>query len=81
MRELVNPAIMSLARQIDNDEFPAAKFVLEWAGFKATEKTTFERVKEQATDLGQKAADKAVELKDQAAQKIENMRKSEPVKQ
>ena len=49
--------------------------------FKATEKTTFERVKEQATDLGQKAADKAVELKDQAAQKIESMRKSEPVKQ
>jgi sporulation protein YlmC with PRC-barrel domain len=49
--------------------------------FKATEKTTFERVKEQATDLGQMAADKAVELKDQASQKIESMRKSEPVKQ
>lgn len=49
--------------------------------FKATEKTTFERVKEQATDLGQKAADKAVELKDQASQKIESMRNSEPVKQ
>ena len=49
--------------------------------FKATEKTTFERVKEQATDLGHKAADKAVELKDQASQKIEAMRKSDPVKQ
>jgi sporulation protein YlmC with PRC-barrel domain len=49
--------------------------------FKPTEKTTFDRVKEQVTDLGQKAADKAVELKDQAAQKIEGMRKSEPTKQ
>jgi sporulation protein YlmC with PRC-barrel domain len=49
--------------------------------FKATDKTTFDRVKEQATDLGQKAADKAVELKDQAAHKIEDMRKSEPIKQ
>ena len=55
--------------------------LMQAPAFKATEKTTFERVKEQATDLGQKAADKAVELKDQAAQKIENMRKSEPVKQ
>jgi len=55
--------------------------LMQAPAFKATEKTTFERVKEQATDLGQKAADKAVELKDQAAQKIQNMRKSEPVKQ
>ena len=50
-------------------------------GFRATDKTTFDKVKDKAADLGQKAADKAVDLKDQAAQKIEDMRKSEPTKQ
>lgn len=49
--------------------------------FKATEKTTFDKVKEKATDLSHKAADKAVELKDQAAQKIDDMKKGEPAKQ
>ena len=34
MRELVQPAITSLARQIENGEFAATKFVLEWAGFR-----------------------------------------------
>ena len=34
MRQLVQPAVDSLARQIENDEFPAVKFVLEWAGFR-----------------------------------------------
>ena len=34
MRELVHPAINSLARQIEKGEFPATKFVLEWAGFR-----------------------------------------------
>jgi hypothetical protein len=34
MRDLVDPAISSLKRQIDADEFPAAKYVLDWAGFK-----------------------------------------------
>ena len=34
MRDLVDPAISSLARQIDNGEFAATKFVLEWAGFR-----------------------------------------------
>jgi sporulation protein YlmC with PRC-barrel domain len=38
--------------------------------FKATEKTTFDKVK-----------DKAVELKDQAVHKIDDMKKSEPAKQ
>jgi len=38
MRALIDPAISSLSRQIENDEFPAVKLVLEWAGFKATEK-------------------------------------------
>ena len=49
--------------------------------FKATEKTTFDKVKDKATDLSHKAADKAVELKDQAAQKIDDMKKGEPAKQ
>ena len=35
MRELVHPSIDSLARQIKHDEFPAVKYVLDWAGFKA----------------------------------------------
>ena len=34
MRDLVDPAIASLRRQIDADEFPAVKFVLEYAGFR-----------------------------------------------
>ena len=49
--------------------------------FKATEKTTFDKVKDNASDLGHKALDKAVELKDQAAKKIDYMKKGEPTKQ
>ena len=49
--------------------------------FTAAERTTFEKVKDKAADLGHKTVDKAVELKDQAARKIEDMRKSEPAKQ
>lgn len=49
--------------------------------FKASEKTTFDKVKDKASDLGHKAADKAVELKDQAAKKINDMNKGEPTKQ
>jgi sporulation protein YlmC with PRC-barrel domain len=49
--------------------------------FKAIEKTTFDKVKDRASDLSNKAADKAVELKDQAVQKIDDMRKSGPAKQ
>lgn len=48
--------------------------------FKATEKTRMDTVKEKAADIGQKTVDKAVELKDQAAKKIDDM-KSAPVKQ
>jgi len=33
MRELVHPALNSLARQIDDDQFAAVKYVLDWAGF------------------------------------------------
>jgi sporulation protein YlmC with PRC-barrel domain len=47
--------------------------------FKATERTTFDKVKDKAADLGNKTVDKAVELKDQAVQKIEG--KSGPAKQ
>jgi sporulation protein YlmC with PRC-barrel domain len=49
--------------------------------FKTTEKTTFDKVKDKASDMGHRAADKAVELKDQAAKKIHDMRKGEPAKQ
>jgi hypothetical protein len=49
--------------------------------FKATEKTTFDKVKDKASDLGHKAADKAVELKNQATKKIDDMSKGEPTKQ
>jgi len=37
MRALVHPAVSSLARQIDADEFNAVRYVLDWAGFKAVE--------------------------------------------
>jgi sporulation protein YlmC with PRC-barrel domain len=48
--------------------------------FKAIEKTTMDTVKEKAVELGHKTADKAVELKDQAVKKIDDM-KSAPAKQ
>ena len=34
MRALVHPAISALQRQIDKDEFPATRYVLDWAGFR-----------------------------------------------
>jgi PRC-barrel domain len=43
--------------------------------FKATEKTTFDVMKDKATELGTKASDKAGELKDQAVKKVDEMRK------
>lgn len=49
--------------------------------FTATEKTMFDKVKDKAADLSHKTVDKAVEIKDQAAQKIEDLRKTEPKKQ
>jgi hypothetical protein len=50
-------------------------------GFRAADKSTFDKVKDTAADLGSKAAEKAIELKDQAAQKIDDLRKGEPAKQ
>jgi len=38
MRDLVHPALSSLQRQIDKDEFAPVKYVLDWAGFR--EQTT-----------------------------------------
>lgn len=38
MRDLVYPAISSLKRQIEANEFQAARYVLDWAGFKAADK-------------------------------------------
>lgn len=38
MKELVHPAISSLQKQIEAGEFPATRYVLDWAGFKAAEK-------------------------------------------
>jgi hypothetical protein len=35
MRDLIHPAITSLRRQIDANEFQAARYVLDWAGFRA----------------------------------------------
>ena len=46
--------------------------------FKATEMTTLDKVENKAAEMGQKAVDKAVELKDKAAAKIEDMKKGEP---
>jgi sporulation protein YlmC with PRC-barrel domain len=48
--------------------------------FTATEKSTFEKVKAKAVDLGQKTVDKAVELKDQAVKKVDEMRKGDAAK-
>jgi sporulation protein YlmC with PRC-barrel domain len=49
--------------------------------FKASERTTFDMVKDKASELGHKAADKAVELKNPAVQKIDDLNKGEPTKQ
>ena len=48
--------------------------------FKAVEKTRMDAVRDKASDIGHKTVEKAVELKDQAAKKIEDM-KTAPVKQ
>jgi sporulation protein YlmC with PRC-barrel domain len=49
--------------------------------FRAIEKTTMDTVKDKASDVGQKTMDKAIDLKDQAAKKIDDMMKSAPLKQ
>lgn len=48
--------------------------------FTATEKTTMDAVRDKAVDLGQKTADKANELREQAARKIDDMTKGQPGK-
>ncbi len=48
--------------------------------FKATEKTSYEVMKEKAVQLGKQASQKAVELKDQAVKKIEGMSTEVPKK-
>ena len=48
--------------------------------FLATEKTTMDKVKDKAADIGHKTVDKAVELKDTGVQKIEDMKKTDPAK-
>lgn len=42
MRDLVHPAISSLARLIARDEFVAGRYVLDWAGFKPADKVQSE---------------------------------------
>lgn len=60
---------------------PATKEALLAAPtFKAIEKTTYDKVKDKAVDLGNKTVEKAVELKDEAAKKIDDMTKSAPAK-
>ena len=48
--------------------------------FVATEKTTMDKVKDKAVDIGHKTVDKAIELKDKGVQKIEDMKKADPAK-
>jgi sporulation protein YlmC with PRC-barrel domain len=48
--------------------------------FTATEKTTMDVVRDKAVDLGHKTADKANELKDQAAKKIDDLTKGQTFK-
>ncbi len=42
MRSLVHPAVTALANLIANDDLAAAKYVLDYAGYKATEKVQAE---------------------------------------
>ena len=49
--------------------------------FTATEMTTLDKVENKAAEIGRKTVDKAIELKDKAAEKIEEMKKTDPVKQ
>jgi len=49
--------------------------------FKATEKTTMDEVSEKAANMGQRTFETAVDLKDQAVKKIDDMTKSAPITQ
>jgi sporulation protein YlmC with PRC-barrel domain len=60
---------------------PFSKEQLQAApSFQPTERTAYMRAKEQASEIGQKAIDKAGELKDMAGQKLEDMRGGPPPK-
>jgi len=48
--------------------------------FKATEKTTYDVVKDKAVELGVAASEKATQLKNEAMKQVESM-KTEPAKQ
>jgi hypothetical protein len=48
--------------------------------FKATEKTSYEAMKDKAVQMGKQASQKAVELKDQAVKKVEGMTTEVPKK-
>ena len=37
MRDLVHPAVSSLERLVNKDEFAATKYVLDWAGFRPSD--------------------------------------------
>lgn len=61
---------------------PLTKDELKLApAFKATEKTTYDAMKDKAVALGKSASDKAGQLKDQAMKKIEDMKADSPKKQ
>jgi len=58
---------------------PLTKEALQTApDYTLTEKTTFDKVKERAGEVAEKASNKAGELKDEAVKKIEEYRKEEP---
>jgi sporulation protein YlmC with PRC-barrel domain len=58
---------------------PLTKEALQSApDYVLTEKTTFDKVKERAGEVANKASEKAGEIKDQAVKKIEEYRKEEP---
>jgi sporulation protein YlmC with PRC-barrel domain len=69
-------------REQDGDRqiiVPLTKEALQAApDYTATEKTTFDKVKERAGEVAEQASTKAGELKDQAVKKIEEYRKEEP---
>lgn len=48
--------------------------------FKATEKTTYDAMKDKAVALGKSASDKASQLKDQALKKVEELKSEAPKK-
>ena len=58
---------------------PLTKDALQAApDYTPTEKTAFDKVKQKAGEVAEKATEKATELKDQAVKKIEEYRKDEP---